>query len=184
MNEPKHTAAEAFSSQALKSGWKPDQNAIPENSEVVPVWMYSHDYHSGSRLISQLLKEAFVNGVPSESLADLPTDPGSAYKAAIQQLVRAPADQKEAKHQLLTGAMINFAQHSNLWKILKSQDQMTGFHIVLVDWFTQSNVHVLIPTAIMQPTPLSPDQIALAAKMAVDNHLSRYPKDVPASRRG
>ncbi|MCU9529338.1 hypothetical protein [Pseudomonas mosselii] len=182
MTHSKNTDAEVFASLALESGWKPDQNSIPENAEAVPVWMYSHGYHSGSRLISQLFKEAFDNGIPPEALADLPADPGSAYKAAIQQLERAPADQKEAQHQRLTAAMINFAQNSNLWKILKCQDQITGFHIVLVDWFTRSNVHVLIPTAIMQPTPLSPDQIATAAKMAMDNHLGRYPKDVPVSR--
>ncbi|HFL7937929.1 hypothetical protein IYR97_26250 (plasmid) [Pseudomonas fulva] len=183
MTESKQNHAEAFTTQASNKGWRPDQNLATDNPEAVPVWFYSHGYLSGSRLISQLLKDVFVNGVPPEALVDLPADPGNAYKAAIKQLERAPADQKEAEHQRLTAAMVNFAQSSNLWKILKSQDEITGFHIVLVDWFTRSNVHVLIPTAIMQPTPLSPDQIALAAKMAMDNHLCRYPKDVPASRR-
>lgn len=178
-NQPR---GDKFATQILASGWGADQDQTPGNPEVVPFWLYSHGYHCGSRLMAQLQKDLYDNGIPREELAGLPADPGTAYKAALQHYERTVDSQKEAQHQRLIAVMFNYTRSSKLWEVLPNHKYAHGNHIVLLDWFTRSNVHVLVQTAVLQPTPLTPEQVAAAGKLAMDNHLAKFPNDVPRPR--
>lgn len=168
--------------QAIEKGWVPDKNQSDGNPVFVPVWLYSYGYEAGCRVHGQLIKDVHDNGLPKDLLASLTLNPGDAYVGMVDIVDSLQGGSSERDNQMLIALMFNYTRSTRLWSTLPSYNSVPGIHVVLVDWYTRSNQHILVQAASIQPGLMTPQQIADASRMAMEAHLARHPNERPRSR--
>ncbi|MDL2189556.1 hypothetical protein P5706_35880 [Pseudomonas sp. ChxA] len=168
--------------QVLAKGWAPDENLPAENLEFVPVWIYSYGYEAGCRLHGQMLKAIYENGLPQDFLSSLTLNAGDEYANKLAIFDTRSSGATEEDKQNLLAHMFNFTRGTRLWGTLPSYTMVPGVHVVVVDWNTRSNGHVLVQAGAIQAELMTPHQVTNAAQLAMEAHLARHPSDRPRSR--
>lgn len=182
MNDRTNPKLASLMEQAVAKGWVPDKNQSEDDHVFVPVWLYSYGYEAGCRVHGQLIKEVHDNGLPKDLLASLTLNPGDAYLGMVDIVDSLPGGSTEQDNQMLIALMFNYTRNSLLWNTLPHHSSVPGIHVVLVDWYTKSNQHILVQAASKQPGLMTPQQIAKTSRMAMEAHLARHPKEKPRSR--
>lgn len=183
MNDQKSDTQSEFTAKAAAKGWGAINDCPPAGFEVIPVWFYSHGYHTGGRLISQVQKDAYENGLSADVTASFEAIPGDAYLAIANEFDATPEECRGEIHQPMTARMIHYSRNSKLWKMLPHYTQTPGVHLILMDWHSVSNKQVVVQAAILQADLLTPQEVAELSKEVIGAHVARHPYDKPVSRR-
>lgn len=175
---PHNPSAEQNAAKLEASGWSPTIHTF-ECGPTVPVWLYCHGYRRGPRLTAQMPLQIYNHGLAPETIALLPGLPVDNYLQAVREIDRLP-NQDQAQHHIeLSARMMHFTRSTKLWGVLPSAASTAGIHIVLTDWKTWAEDHIVVQGAVLAADVLTPDVVEEVARMAMTIHLSKNPEDAP-----
>lgn len=175
---PHNPSALQTAAELEASGWSPKIHTS-DCGATVPVWLYCHGFRRGSRLTAQMPLQVYNHGLDPAAVALLPGQPVDHYLQAVREIDRLPAQDQAHHHVELSARMMHFTRSTKLWGILPPVASTAGIHLVLTDWRTRGDGHIVVQGAVLASGLLTPDAVEEAAQMAMNNHLLKNRADVP-----
>lgn len=182
MDDIKAAAIRRFERALKESNWDMVLDTRPVSS--VPVWIYSASLEEGVRVIGQLTLEAYRDSQDPNRMPKVPgLAPWDALGAAYDEFDALKTDEERHKAQSgLSAALLSYACITKTWQVMPKLNEVSGIHVVVVDWHTAAGVRIFKPGMATGNKVLSKEHIARMFAMLVEMHLANNPHEGPAVR--
>lgn len=172
-------AKTTFADSAFAAGWQAHLDGAPENSEMIPVWIYSVNREHGVRMMSQLMKSFYADGNPQchPSVANI--EPALVYKTLIKHFDTQGGANNVDVQQELAQAHFHYIMGTRSWTLALANGIDKGIQCIIADWSGPGGLTFTLPIIVNHPKLLSVAEVKAITRQGMETHFSRHPGDRP-----